>query len=331
MPLDKSDIQFYLTSVEPEIQQTIYSQSIGGYSAFVPGSPTLSVVYPSTTISADVDIYDGTITLASLGSFSGTEYISLNSELIKTESISSATVTVDSRYVNERFNAHISGDMAYAVSLKEIFNNQFNKDRKQYRCIAIRNNSSTDSANNVEIFFKHNSRNPSSTMRMAVEMPLNDHLSGTATGGTKTQLVDASQANLFDDNHFLYANLRVLSGSNVNQSRVIYSYTGSTGTFVFNDSLPFEMSSGDTYEIDAGPAQRVISGTIKPDTSSNRVTSFLLPTSEDPIGININGSRDHGSSLQTEDIIYIWLERSLAKDGAVFDNNNVVITLRYTL
>ena len=331
MPVSKSDIKFYLTSVEPEIEQTIYSQSLGYYPAYVPSDATASLVYPSTTLGANESVYDQALTLSAVGDIAGSEFVVINNELIDVESISTTTVTAESRSVNGRLNNHQSGDIVYGVSLNNIFNDQFNKDRKQYRCIAVRNNNATDTATGVEVFFKQKSRNATSKIRMAVEMPLSDHLSGTATGGTKVKIVDSSQASIFDDGHFKDANIRFLTGLNAGQSRIISSYTGSSGSFIVIDSLPYAASAGDTYEVDAGPSQRITSGVVKPNTSGSRITSFLIPDSDNPIGINVSGNRDHGSNLETEDVFYIWIERELLKDGSSFGNNNVIITLRYTI
>ena len=76
MPIAKSDIQFYLTSVEPDLEQTIPSQSLGGYSAYVPSDATKSVVYPKASLAADSGMFGTTLTLSALGNMTGAEYLS---------------------------------------------------------------------------------------------------------------------------------------------------------------------------------------------------------------------------------------------------------------
>lgn len=331
MPVAKSDIKFYLTSLEPEIEQTIYSQSIGGHAAYISSDESKSLVYPSTTLGATANIYESSLNLSSLGDLSGAEKVFVNSELIDVQALSSTSVTVNNRNFNDRINTHLSGDIVYGVSLFDIFNNQFNQNRKQYRCIAFRNNNSTESAYNVSVYMKQSSQNPSSVLKIAVEMPSNDYLSSTATGGTSTKLDDSSLVDLYDDSLFTSANLRFTSGNNINQSRIVASYTSSSGTFTFSDAFPYAIGSGDAYEIDAGPSQRVAAGTIKPDTDSDRMTDFKIPNSDNAISINVNGSRTNTTTLMPNDIIYIWLERSLDRRGSAYNNNNCVITLRYTV
>lgn len=329
MAISKSDIKFYLTSIEPEIEQTIYSQSLGGYAAYVPSDETKSLVYPSTTLAANSDLYDTSLTLTSYSNLSGANRLFVNNELMSTENISSTAVTVKSRAINEKNNAHLSSDIVYGVSIKDIFNNQFNEDRKQYRCVAVRNNNNSDDADSVEFFIKQNSKNPYSKIRIALEVPLNDSASGTADSGTSTKMIDSSKIDIFDDNNFVDANLRFLTGNNANQSRIVSSFTSDTGTFVFNDALPYDIEAGDTYRIDSGPAQRTSSGIIKPSFSSDRVSSFLFADSDNPIPIDINDKRNHGSSLKPNDIVYIWIERSLSRNSPSFDDNSFVITMRY--
>ena len=49
-------LKLYLTSLEPDLDQTIYSQSIGGYLSN-------SLVYPETILSSPIGLYDTSISL----------------------------------------------------------------------------------------------------------------------------------------------------------------------------------------------------------------------------------------------------------------------------
>ena len=44
-------LKSYLTSLEPDISQTIHSQSIGGYCS-------TSLLYPETTLTSNIGLYD---------------------------------------------------------------------------------------------------------------------------------------------------------------------------------------------------------------------------------------------------------------------------------
>ena len=332
MAINKSDIKFYLTSAEPENEQTLYSQSIGGHAATVTGDASASLVYPETTLSSATGLYDSTLTLAGFADLTGLSYISMHNEIIKTKMIASNSVTVSKRTLNGLRNSYISSDIVRGIPISSIFDNSFNSDGKQYRCLAIKNLSSTETANNVLVYIKQSSHNPQSDIRVTVEMPQNDVLTGTTTsGGTNTAVRDSTLMGVFSDNHFQNAVLRFTSGANINQFRTIISYDDSSGIFVLDSSLPFVAGLGQGYRIEAGPSQRIKSGIVSPVFGTTRVTSLSSASRSNPISIDVSDSRDHGSSLQPDDVFYIWIERKLIKNSSQFDENSMVITLNYSL
>ena len=321
MAVSKSDIKFYLTSLEPEIAQTNNSQSIGGYIS-------TSTVYPNTTLSSALGLSGKSLTLASTTNFSGLTHLGINAEILKTEAIASTTVAVKERAVTQATNFHASSDLVYGLTLDGFFDQKFNTDFKQYRCIGIKNEHATDRALNVAVYLKQNTVNLSSVVKMAVEMPSNDYKSSTATGGSSISLIDSSLAGTFSDDHFADAVLRMTGGSNINQSRIVTSYD-SGGTFVLQSSLPFSVSSGDSYEVDAGPAQRLGSSLDTPAFGSTRVTALSEADLAQSFIIDVSGSRTNGDDLFPNDVIYVWLERTLIKGSKQFDSNNAVLTVNY--
>jgi len=322
MAVSKSDIKFYLTSLEPEIAQTNTSQSIGGH-------VSTSSVYPNTTLSSALGLYVKNISVASVSDLAGFEYLGINSEIINTESINSTTITVKSRSINEVTNFHDSSDRVFGLAVDGLFSQKFNDDFKQYRCLAIKNEHASDTALNVAVHLRQNTINNSSLVRIAIEMPSNDYHSSSSTGGSSISLIDTSVAGVFSDNHFKDALLRMTSGSNKNQSRIINSYDDSSGTFVLQSSLPFNITSGDNYEVDAGPAQRIRSGLDSPVFGSTRVSSLSEADSSSPIIIDVSGERTNGDDLKFNDVTYVWLERSLRKDSEAFVDNNAILTVNY--
>jgi hypothetical protein len=332
MAITKSDIKFYLTSVEPENEQTLYAQSIGGHAATVTGDSSASLVYPETTLGSSVGLYGSTLSLADYTDLSGMSYVSMHNEIIKTETIASNSVTISDRTLNGLRNSYVSSDIVRGIPVSNIFDNSVSEDGRQYRCLAVKNISSTETAYNVLVYIKQSSRNVNSDIRIAVEMPQNDVLTGTTTsGGTNTTVRDSTLMSLFSDNHFQNAVLRFTSGSNVNQFRTIISYDGSSGVFVLDSSLPFEASAGQDYRVESGPTQRIKSGIVSPVFGTTRVTSLSVASRTNPISIDVSGIRDHGSDMQPDDIFYIWIERKLIKNSSQFDENSIVITLNYSL
>lgn len=326
MAIAKSDIKFYLTSLEPDIEQTIKSQSIGGYPATVDDDATKSLVYPETTLSSSASKYDTSLNLTSYGDLAGLSYVGSNFEIIKVDSISSNTVQVSERSVGSFQNVHISGDVVYGLSLIGLFSDVFNENRKQYRCIALKNTNTIDTAYNVKIYLRQKSINAGSTLKFSVEMPTNDFKLSTATDGSETTVVDSSLVGLFVNNHFVDSRLKITSGLNNNQARTILSFDSVSGTIVLSSSLPYEVIDGTTYQIEPTPAQRLSSGTIQPTTGS--LISLFSSTAFR--NINVSGERDHEDDLQPNDIIYIWLERELIKGYDAFTANNAILTMNYS-
>ncbi len=332
MSVLKSYIKFYLTSVEPAVAQIIYSQSIGGYPAIDPSDATISLVYPEDPLNGEVDIYDTSLLLTAYADLANETIVGINSEVIDVNAISRNIVSVDDRSVNNKINIHQSTDIVKGMSVNSVFDNQFNSDLKQYRCMAIKNTNNTSIASNMSVYLKQNSRNNRSLIKMAIEAPINDYITGTATGGTSLSIVNTNIIGTYNDNIFERSLVGFLTGSNVGQTRTVSSYDSATGTFVLSSALPYVVSFSDQYYIEPSPCQRLVSGTISPSFAGGYVSGLSKASSiAEAIDIDVNDNRMHGSHLQPNDIIYIWLERSLSRDSDSFANNSATITLRYTV
>lgn len=321
MAILKSEIAFLLTSVEPDIDQSISSQSIGGYAS-------TSSVYGESSLSSDIALYDSSIILDSVSGVSGYNFLNINSEIINVTSVSSTNVEVLNRAFGGILNSHISSDKVRAISLTSVFNNRFNDSFEQYRCIAIKNTSTTGTAYDFQVYVKRNSFSKRSKIRIALEFPKNDYISSEATGGTKLSIIDTALSDDFPDNHFQDALLRITSGSNIDQTRIISSYDLSSKTFILDSSLPYITIEGVQYEIESGPSQRIKSGLIQPESGTEKVTNFSLANKDNPLYLSYY-DRDHGSDLQPGDTVYIWIKRTLDKDADEYNNNNAILTINY--
>jgi len=200
-------LKSYLTSLEPDMSQSIYSQSIGGYCSN-------SLLYPLTTLSVTVGLYDTSISLEtpSSGSWSewqGIEYINIGNEMIRVSPMVNGVVTVVQRGYNGIINMHISGDEVWASSSNELFNDVFNDSYKQYRCIAIKNDSTllSDPSGLITtydfgVYLKQNSRNDNSSIKISLEQPRSRYISSASTSWTTMQIVDTTLIGLYEDNYF---------------------------------------------------------------------------------------------------------------------------------
>ncbi len=329
-----ADLKMYLTSLEPNMSQTILSQSIGGYI-----SNTL--LYPETTVDSIIGLYDTAISLGipSTGNWSeweGVTYISINDELMQVNSVDNSITSVVQRGVNGKVKVHIKNDIARGVSEKELFNDVFNDSYKQYRCIAVKNNSSAAdpsnevTANNISVYLGDNSRNLNSNIKISIEAPKSQYISGVATSiildsssGTSS-LVDTSLSGTYANGLFNNAYLKINSGTNAGQGRVVQSFS-SSGIFYFGSALTSDTSV--SYEVLPSPAQRVKSGMMSPS-----VSTFVANSVSSPLFVNLfigeNISFDQGA-LGINDVFYIWLERTINKGSPVFENNSALINIQY--
>jgi hypothetical protein len=331
-------LKLYLTSLEPNLNQTVYSQSIGGY-------VSNSLVYPETTLSSTIGLYDTSLSLAtpSSGSWSewqGIEYINIGNELIKIPSFVNGSIVATQRAYNNIYNVHLDGDIVRAIASKELLNDVFNDSYKQYRCVAIKNVStnSTDPsqeqvAYDLEVFIKQNSRNVKSDIKIALEKPSSEYISGVSTSWSTLSVVDSLLINAYEEDYFKEAYLKITSGVTSGQGKIIKGFATDTGTFTFYDGDTFssslDFSITPTYEVLPSPSQRVKTGIISPDVGSSNVTQFFNPDEFTTLTFFEQASVFNVSNLSPNDVMYVWIERTIEKGNEEFLNNDFILNLRY--
>ncbi len=329
-------LKLYLTSLEPDLNQTIYSQSIGGY-------VSNSIVYPETTLSSSMGLYDTSLSLVtpSSGSWSewqGIEYINVGNELMKVPSFVNGSIIVSQRAYNNIYNVHLAGDIARAAASKELFNDVFDDSYKQYRCVAIKNVStnSTDPSNeqiayDLEVYIKQNSRNTTSNIRIALEKPASEYISGASTNWSPMTLVDSSLVDAYEDDYFKDAYLKITNGNASGQGKIVSSFDRATGTFTFFSSFSsaLDFSIAPTYEVLPSPAQRIKTGIISPSFGSANVTQLFHPNEFTPLTFFEQASVFNVSNLSPNDVMYMWIERTVEKGNKEFLNNDFVLNFRY--
>jgi len=324
-----ADFKFYLTSLEPNLSQSIYSQSIGGYCSN-------SLLYRETTLSSNVGLYDTSFTLNTpqAESWIGWEnvfYININNEIIELSALESGTATAIQRGSNGIINFHLAGDVVRASNAAELFNNVVNNEYKQYRCLAVKNTpiddpSDSEIANDVQVYLKQNSRNDESNIRIAIERPSSKYLTSISTNRTILTLTDTSLSGVYLDDYF---NGTYLMVSGENGVGFISDFDGSSGTFTFSSSFS-TVTTNKVYEVFPASAQRLKTGTDAP-VNSDYITDFSYTNSVNRLSLSdtTNVSNSSDADVLTNDLFYIWVERTLQKGSASFDNNDFVIVLIY--
>jgi hypothetical protein len=79
-----------------------------------------------------------------------------------------------------------------------------------------------------------------------------DKVSGRATGGTATTLIDTDKLHNFAMNRFAGSELQITGGGNKNQRRIITSYDRDTATLTLERAYEFAIDAGSSYSINVG-------------------------------------------------------------------------------
>lgn len=325
-----ADLRFYYTSVLPIIEQNNPSQSVGGFA-----SP--SELYDSSKLTFSVSFYDQAIRVEDTNLTSYT-LLQINDEIVEIDRWEEATAYVKSRqafFTPIRF--HPEGSIVRGISKNDVFDIKMNKEGKQYRCIALRNASETETAHDVRLYFKLASRNSLSRTRVAIEIPRSDYVATVAKPGTKSVFKGIGLEGTYQDGHFVGAALTFTSGDNDGQTRLITGYTGNTGEIVLEADLPFSVSQNDDFHIDPSPSQRVRSGFESPIVGTAALEADRIISEfnnaifyNGGVSIDVGESRRSGIDLKPQETIYIWIEREIDDINQGFVNNRSILTATYS-
>lgn len=322
--MSPSDIKLYLTSLEPYQEQKNYAQSIGGYI-----SP--SRLYPETTLASSLGLYQTGATITDATDLLGLTHVSMINEIAEVEEIDSTSITFVERGVNGTVGYYPAEVIVTGITSP--LNDSFNTDRKQYRCYVVKNASPTESAFEVAAYFKQLSQNNQTIMRLALEYPKSQGITGVSTSWNSSMLIDSSLAETYEDNLFADSYLIFEDFPNENDKIRINSYDGATGTFVFADSISPDFdqelpghSPNVNYTVEASPAQRVKSGIDMPadtDYISDFSTAASLQNAVSLMPIDGTGTMLPG------EIIYVWIEREIGKSSSPYDDNSFVLSIDF--
>ena len=327
------NIKTFLTSVEPNLSQNIPTQSLGGFI-----SPT--EVYDTDLLDNGVSFYDTELSVVNdrLSAFS---LIQIQDEILAVEDWNEGTAIISERQSHGTpIRFHPIGSVVRGIKNNDLFDTKFNKNRKQYRCIAIRNETSSEYAKDVKVYFNLLSRNLLSGTRLAIEIPRSEFRSGTASSGSATFFADDSLVNTFADDHYVTAAVTFTTGANSGQTRIVVSYNGESGIFFLDSQLPNAVSNGDNYCVDTAPSQRIVTGEVAPEVGildqTGPVPPYLIGEFQEAqyfiegVSIDVNGRRVNGTTLGPKQAIYVWVERELEDINEEFTNNRMFVTVGYS-
>jgi len=324
-----ADLKFYLTSPEPNVTQPFAAQSLGGFASLTEYSVNALLTEPLDHINQNVLISNNLGTI---------QAVLIDDEIIFVDSsqvfgaYGDELLTVQRGQYATSPKFHIIGDTVYAQNTGNLFNNSLSLSGTQYRCIAIKNTSSSDVLYNVQIYIKNGGQNPNSIIQIALEVPLSGVFYGSATLSTSISITDSSIQNVYPDNTFVGQLLVVDDPLSVdyNIARPIASFDGPSGTFTFVNSMAFPLETNANFRVEQPSSQNIVTGRVSPVFNTGNVSDLSTALGvSNAISINFSGSRINGSSLLPNEVVYLWIERDVSNNSDTYVNNGLVFTVNY--
>ena len=222
----------------------------------------------------------------------------------------------------------IAEKVYYLNDLNLLFDTRPSSGLVQYRCVAISNTDTGDDFNiqNAVIGIAQDST-ANVQLRIGVEFPKFDARFGGATDGDQNTSTDLLVAAIEEaDGFFDGAVVKFLDP--VDYAIVdsyVFDTSSSTGEFSLDrDVTGPDLDSGRGFVILPAPAQQLANDASAPTSNSGRFTGF----EEDVEGIDIS-LVEHGSTMQENDLFYVWIRRTLTKNVEKTNDTGAVLIFRY--
>ncbi|MHA2279312.1 MAG: hypothetical protein ACXAC5_00265 [Promethearchaeota archaeon] len=315
------------TTADPAVSQNTPVNSIGDYVATndVYPSGDIKESISSTQTAVPIETADSLPTVVGLGSvgpevFRYTVIDTTNHQLAGVvrgvAPLSAFPAGFDSFKNPER--------VYYLNDLNLLFDTRPSSGLIQYRCVAIINSDSGDDFNIQDaVIGIAQDATANVQLRIGIEFPKFDSRTGLAKDGARntspTLLVDTDFSD--PDGFFDGAAIKFLDPVDY---AVVDSYT-SDGEFVLDRSVTNpDLAAGRSFVILPAPAQATPNDATTPTTNSGRFTGFK----ENVEGITIE-LLEHGTTMQENDLFYVWIRRTLASDVEETNDTGAVLVFRY--
>ncbi len=216
-------------------------------------------------------------------------------------------------------------------NLHLLFDTRPASDLVQYRCVAIANVDSGDDFNIIDgvIGIAQNPEAKSQVV-IGVELPQWDSITGIAVDGTNntgSALLVTNNATIIakPDGYYDGAFLKITDLAGAVSYTVADSFAtdGSTGEFIISPTITGLVATWN-FVLMPAPAQQTANDATAPANISGRFGGF----SEEVEGISIK-LLDHGTTMQENDLFYVWLRRTLTADTEAESDTGAVLIFRY--
>lgn len=312
------------TTSDPAANQTVPANSIGKYIALNNVFPSGDIAESINSIQTTVPIKttDGLPTSVGLGSV-GPEifrYSAIDSINHRLASVVRGVAPLASFPAG--FDSFRNPEKVYYLDdLNLLFDTRPASGLTQYRCVAIVNSDSGDDFSIKEaVIGIAQDATANVQLRIGVELPRFDSRTGSAKSGSASLLlVDTDFSD--PDGFFDGAVIKFLSPVDF---AIVDSYALSGGQFILDRTISPTLASGRNFVIFPAPAQQLANDATAPTTNSGRFTGF----EENAEGLEIT-LLEHGSTMQENDLFYVWIRRTLLPNVEETNDTGAVLVFRY--
>lgn len=327
--LNHIELDLRYTTSDPTSDQNTPSNSIGGYMA-------PNRIFTRVQIGDYVSSSQKSITISDLYSVPNLSsgIIQIGPEIMRYSSVSGQLINISDRGVIPQSYSFPSSmdpfaDFVYYLDIDNLFDKRPSKNLIQYRCVAI-TNTSTFSAKNVIITIIQDDLSDVQ-IDAGIEVPTFDARSGTinasVSSGSKiftsaSSIVLNYPDNLFADGHIIF-DPSVTAFNAIIKS---YSFSAGIATFIVDRNLP-ALISGTSFRINPAPSQTITDDITSPSENSNRFFGFFSNNASNIL--SFNNIRENQGTLNTNDVFYLWVKRTLTKNKKSSSSTGSVIIIRF--
>lgn len=325
------------TTSDPTTAQSTPSNSLGQYIALNDVAPSSPINESISSIQITVPINPNSALPTKVGLASvGPEIFQYSSIDTTNHQLSGVTRGIAPNAFPAGFDAFKNAENVYYLAkdsthdLHLLFDTRPSGDLIQYRCVAIANVDSGDDFNIKEgVMGIVQNSDSKATVVIGVELPRWDSVVGVAVdGGTnETSSTLLVTTILQPDGFYDGALLKITSPTGVISYTVADSYGqnsgGTNGEFIISPAVTGLVATWD-FVIMPAPSQRIPNDATAPTITSERFSGF----SDNAEGILVQLT-DHGTTMQENDLFYVWLKRTLTANTELTSDTGAVLIFRY--
>lgn len=208
-----------------------------------------------------------------------------------------------------------------------LFDTRPASDLVQYRCVAIANVDSGDDFNITDgVIGIAQNTNSKSQIVIGIELPRWDALSGIAVDGANNTSSTLLVTTVLNDDGFYDGAFIKITDPSGNISYTVadsYSSDGTNGEFIISPSI-IGLDATWNFVIMPAPAQQIPNDATSPSLITGRFSGFSETVEGVPIKL-----LNHGSTMQENDLFYVWLKRTLTPNTESESDTGSVLIFRF--